>query len=183
MLAGNPAYDPALFDSIATFTGNGSASSFTFSSIPSNFTHLQLRLLVRGVRAFQTEQLYVRLNGDSGNNYAYQYMFGDGSGSSCGAGQAANGNLYLVNQFPAGSENANIFSSAVVDILDVKNTSKNKSMRGQTGYDNNNSGVVNATVWASGGLWVNTAAVTSVTVLSNGAFATGSSFALYGIRE
>jgi hypothetical protein len=181
MLAGNDAYVGAAYESIATYSGNGSASSFTFSSIPTTYKHLQIRLIVRGVRAFSSEQLYIRLNGDSGNNYSYYYFTGNGSGG--GGGSNANGNVYLVNEFPAGNETANIFSASIIDILDSNSTVKNSTFRSLSGYENNrNTSNYNGTVWYGGGYWANTAAITSLTVLSNGAFATGSSIALYGVK-
>jgi hypothetical protein len=169
------------YDSIAAGVGNGSATAITFSSIPSTYTHLQVRLIVRGTRSFSSEQLYIRLNGDSGNNYTYHYFQGDGTGA--GTGYSTGTTVYLVNQFPAANENANIYSASVIDVLDYTDTNKNTTMRGASGYDNNgNTAVTNSTVWNSSGLWMNTAAVTSLTVLSNGAFTTGTSVALYGIK-
>ena len=83
-LAGNPVIMPGSFESIATVSGNGSSSSFTFSSIPATYSHLQIRLISRGTRAFASEQLYIRLNGDAASNYAYHYVYGDGSGAAAG---------------------------------------------------------------------------------------------------
>jgi len=180
MLAGNDAFVGAAYESIATYSGNGSASAFTFSSIPTTYKHLQVRLIVRGVRAFSSEQLYIRLNGDAGNNYSYYYFTGNGSGT--GGGSNANVNVYLVNEFPAANETANVFSTSIIDILDSNSTAKNSTFRSLSGYDNNGNANYNGTVWFGGGVWANTAAITSLTVLSNGAFATGSSIALYGVK-
>lgn len=180
MLAGNPAFIPGDFVSIATVSGNGSFSSATFSSIPSTYRSLQIRIIARGTRAFAAEQLYVRLNGDGGSNYAYHYLYGDGSGV---AASGATTNVFLVNEFPAANENVNVFSSSIIDIIDANSASKNKTMRSLSGYDNNGY-VANyaGKSWFGSGVWLNTAAVTSITVLSNGNFATGTSIALYGIN-
>lgn len=168
------------YDSIATLSGNGSSSSLTFNSIPSTYTHLQVRLIVRGTRSFPGEQLYIRLNGDSGNNYAYHYVLGDGSGpQASGVGST---NTFLVTEFPAANENANIFATSVIDLLEYSSTVKNKTFRSLSGYDNNNSGVSNSKVWFGSGLWLNTSAVTSLSVLSNGPFTSTTSIALYGIK-
>lgn len=168
------------YESIATLSGNGSSSQLTFSSIPSTYKHLQVRLIVRGTRSFPTEQLYIRLNGDSGNNYAYHYLLGDGSGpQASGVGST---NTFFVTEFPAANENANIFATSVVDLLDYNSTVKNKTLRSLSGYDNNNSGVSDSKVWFASGLWVNTSAVTSLSVLSNGAFTSTTRIALYGIK-
>ena len=183
-LTGNAYFEPwapaPSYDSIATAVGTGASSSVTFSSIPSTYRSLQLRVIVRGTRAFAAEQLYVRLNGDSGSNYAYHYLYGDGSGV---AASGATTNVFLVNEFPAANENVNVFSSSIIDILDANSANKNKTMRSLSGYDNNGY-VANyaGKSWFGSGLWINTAAITSVTVLSNGNFATGTSIALYGVK-
>jgi hypothetical protein len=181
MLAGNTVFDPSSYDSIATLTGNGSASSLTFSSIPSTYSHLQIRLIARGVRSFPGEQLYIRANGDGGSNYAYHYLYGDGAGVSAGANTSVG--VFLLGEFPAANETSNIFSSSIVDILDYGNANKNTTFRSVTAHDNaGNTANLAGKVWHASGLWMNTAAITSLTVLSNGAFATNTQFALYGIK-
>lgn len=181
MLAGNATFVPSSYESIATFSGNGSASQITFSSIPSAFSHLQVRVLTRGVRSFPTEQLYIRINGDATSAYYYHYINSDGSNVFAGASSATT--VMLLGEFPAANETANISSTSITDILDYTSTQKNKVARTLFGYDNNgNTGVAYAKLWFSSGLWINTSAVTSVTVLSNGAFSSASSFALYGIK-
>jgi hypothetical protein len=165
---------------IASQTGNGSSGAITFSSIPTNFTHLQVRCYLRGVRSFATEQVYIRLNGDTGNNYAYHYM--NGNGTSTDQTGVASNNVMLTYEMPAANETANIYSVMITDILDCQDTNKNKTIRSLSGYDNNgNTGVTSSKVWFSSGLRINTAAITSVTILSNGAFTSESRFDLYGI--
>ena len=68
------------FESIATVTVSGSnVSSITFSSIPGTYTHLQIRaFMVSGLSANNQW----RFNGDSGNNYTWHQLQGDGSGAS-----------------------------------------------------------------------------------------------------
>jgi hypothetical protein len=165
---------------IASQTGNGSATNITFSSIPTGFTHLQVRCYLRGVRSFSAEQVYIRLNGDTGNNYAYHYM--NGNGSSTDTSGVASTNVILTHEMPAANETANIYSVIITDILDWQDTNKNKTIRSLSGYDNNaNTGLISSKVWFSSGLRINTAAITSVTILSNGAFTSASRFDLYGI--
>lgn len=167
---------------IAGQTGNGSASTITFSSIPTDFTHLQVRCYLRGVRSFGAEQVYVRLNGDTGSNYAYHYIYGDGAAATSVG--VASTNVMLTHEMPAANETANIYSVMITDILDWQNTNKNKTIRSLAGYDNNgNTGVATARVWLSSGFRNNTAAITSLSVLSNGAFTSASRFDLYGITS
>ena len=164
------------YESIATTTvGSGGTTTIDFSSIPSTFTHLQLRALIRsnGIADNST----MRFNADTGNNYASHYLVGDGSSASAGA-SASRSNMYL--DILASNGSGAYFSAVVVDILDYKSTSKNKTIRALAGQDLNGSG----TVWLASGLWTNTAAVNQITIKTNGAggFAQYSSFALYGIK-
>lgn len=182
MLAGNAVFAPSSYESIATLSGNGSASQITFSSIPSSYSHLQVRVLTRGVRSYPSEQLYIRLNGDATSG-AYRYHYINSDGSNVFVGDSGATTVMLLGELPAANETANIHSTSITDILDYTSTLKNKVARTLFGYDNNgNTGVAYAKLWFSSGLWINTSAVTSVTVLSNGAFSSTSSFALYGIK-
>jgi hypothetical protein len=166
------------YESIQTVTvGAGGSSSIQFSSIPQTYTHLQLRCLTKTSNAGAPYAMQIRFNGDSGANYAYHRLIGNGSAASAlgttGASQAS------LNYMSASGE-TNIFSGAVVDILDYTNTNKNTVHRTLGGYDANGSG--NATFFS--GVWLNTAAVSSITVISESGstLAQYSSIALYGIK-
>ena len=61
---------------IATQTLSSTASTITFSSIPS--TYADLRLTYVGVTP-SSSWIGLRLNGDTGTNYSGRWMFGSGS--------------------------------------------------------------------------------------------------------
>jgi hypothetical protein len=165
------------FQSIATTTvGSGGAASVTFSSIPATFTHLQIRFIARTT---SSNNIQVYFNTDSSNtNYAFHNVRGDGATASVLAFASGVGNaLLLVNE--GSSTTANTFGAGVVDILDYANTNKNTTARSLGGNDNNGSGVVGL----NSKLWLNTAAVNSIELLSSGNnFQQYSHFALYGIK-
>jgi hypothetical protein len=74
------------------------------------------------------------------------------------------------------------FSPFVFDILDYTNTNKYKTIRTLSGTNNNSAGT-NSYVRFSSGLWMNTNAITSVTIYAaSGNFAQHSQLALYGIK-
>jgi hypothetical protein len=65
----------------------------------------------------------------------------------------------------------------VCDILDPFETTKNKTIRSLAGYGSGG----NVNLYS--GLWINTSALTSITILaSSGNFASASRFSLYGIK-
>jgi hypothetical protein len=164
------------YESIATVTvGSGGSSTIDFTSIPSGFTHLQLRGINRNTTADNTFRL--RFNSDTGSNYSRHFLYGNGASAlaAAGASQTSTG----VGIIATSSNSASIFSAFVIDILDYKNTSKYKTMRSLGGYDANGSG----NVGLFSGVWMNTAAITSISLLSDsGNQEQYSQFALYGIK-
>jgi hypothetical protein len=176
-LAGNPKFIPNSYESIATTTvGSGGAANVEFTSIPSTYTHLQIRGISRSDSA-GLNQLYFTFNSDTGSNYANHILYGDGSTAVATKVQPAS--RMSLGMHAGSSISANIFGVCVVDILDYATANKNRVARSLPGTDANGSGYV----WYSSGLWVNTNAVTSIKIVpENGNFVQYSSFALYGIK-
>jgi hypothetical protein len=165
------------FFQIATTTLNVAASSVTFSSIPQDYTHLQIRGIVRSTLGAALSAFGVQFNATT-SGYFSHLLYGDGSsGDSANVLSSTNAS---VGGSSGASATANIFSSFVLDILDYTNTNKNKTTRAFTGADLNGSGQVRFT---SGSVAL-TSAITSLKFIdANGAnFAQYSSFALYGIK-
>jgi hypothetical protein len=157
------------------------ASSVTFSSLgtySSTYKHLQIRTAVRSDRAGQPNSgLFMRLNADTGNNYAVHWLIGNGSAVSSAASTSRSTTVAL--PLPAATATANAFGGGVIDILDAYSSTKNKTIRSLGGVASS----FNELQMASG-LWLNTASITSitfVTILSD-QFVAGSRFSLYGIK-
>jgi len=166
------------YESIATTTLGSASSTITFSSIPSTYKHLQLRMIARSSRTQNSGYAVVRFNSDSGSNYSQHSLYGDGASAAAG-GSASTAYSTLI-YLPGSLRGASIFGAAVIDVLDYQNTSKNKTLRVLDGYDSNGAGYIEL---GSGG-WYNTAAVSTITITEfNGQnFEAYSSFALYGIK-
>jgi hypothetical protein len=171
--------NPPAYDSIATTTVSTPVSTITFSSIPSGYTHLQLRIIARGTVAQTEMQTFYRFNGDTGSNYAIHFLRSSGAAVFNGDGTSIP-QASAQTRYPASLAASSIFGAGVTDILDYKNTSKYTTMRSLGGVDANGSGQL----YFTSGLWMNTSAVTSITIGINdgGDFAQYSSFALYGIK-
>jgi hypothetical protein len=163
------------YESIATINGNGSTATITFSSIPSTYSHLQVRVMARV--AAGGEDLSVRFNGDTGANYSRHRLTGSGTAAAA-AGNASVNQITTLGS--AGMPTtANIYAVTIIDVLDYANTNKYKTARMLSGQDSNGSGGVDFT----SGAWFNTAAVSSLTIYANASnFPTAASFALYGIK-
>lgn len=167
------------YESITTVTvGSGGASTVTFSSIPSTYQHLQIRCIAQAAHSGNDyDQFALRFNSDSGNNYSYHLVRGNGVNAAAGSGVSGTKTYAVYNSLVSGS--SSIFGASVIDLLDYKDTTKNKTIRSIGGADFNGSGGVAL----GSGLWMNTSAITSI-VLSNdnGNWNQYSSFALYGIK-
>jgi hypothetical protein len=187
----NKLWDQTTFQSgmfaLATISLTTTSSSLVFSSIPNTYTHLQLRCFLRCDRADTADAPILRFNGDTGSNYAYFILRGDGSspGSSSAASQTS---ILTTFEVPAASATAGIFGGMVIDIQDYANTTKYKTVRTLSGRDTNNvaggAAAMNSGLWFKAGSGVTSDAITSITLTPNyGAnFVAGSHIALYGIK-
>lgn len=169
------------YESIATATvTSGSGSSFIeFTSIPNTYQHLQLRILARGTNANTQMQLAYRLNSDTGSNYTFHLLRGDGSTTygDSGANQSFAG---ATVRYSAANATAQMFGVGISDFLDYSNTNKYKTIRSIGGTDQNGSGQL----YFSSNLWRNTNAISSIYIYNQDGnnIAQYSHFALYGIR-
>jgi hypothetical protein len=173
LLAGNTYYDPAATFLIERVTSTSGATSITFSSIPQTYKHLQIRFLAKSSAGTTgTYAIQGRFNSDSGTNYATHNINADGA--TVAATGSASSTDFICGRFTRASETA--YGVGVIDIHDYASTTKNKTVRSFSGCDMNGTGYM----YLASGLWMNTNAVTSFTLISNG-FNSSSTFALYGM--
>ena len=159
------------YESIASYAPT-SGTSVTFSSIPSSYKHLQLRIISFGDTAVEVLQF----NGDTASNYNRHRLYGNGS--TVTASSVATSSIQLNGASSTGS--TTIGAAMIVDILDYTNTNKNKTVRILEGVDLNGSGEVGL----FSGLWRNnTDAVTSIKIeTASTNYTTGTKISLYGIK-
>jgi hypothetical protein len=138
---------------------------------------LQIRWIARNGASANTDSFSMRYNSDSGANYSWHWIYGDGSTASA---YGTGGQTSMVIECTTGSTPASTYMGAgIIDILDYANTSKNKTSRSLGGADVNGGGAI----FPMSGAWYNTAAITNIVLTSgSGNFTQYSQFALYGIR-
>lgn len=164
------------FDLLETQVLGSDTASVTFSSLStyaSTYQHLQLRITARSSWASAQAGLVMQLNADTGSNYSYHGLGGNGSSVSSFAG--ANQSFMYQGVATGNTATANAFSGVVIDILDSFETTKYKTVRALFGNSTTEVGI-------HSGSWRNTNALTSILlktdVTSN--LLTGSRFSLYG---
>lgn len=167
--------------SIATATvTSGGAPSVTFSSIPSSFTHLELRWTAANDRStVAQDDLAMQFNGDTNSgNYKSQRQYSIGSslssdsvdGYGCIFGWCAS----------AGRTNSNTFAMGIVTIPNYLSSNK-KTTTGFSAMSNspsNNAGIQNMA-----GFWGGTTAINEIKIYGiNGNLLENSVFHLYGVK-
>lgn len=175
-------YKPAAagsFESIASNTLTSNTSSVTFNSISGSYKHLQLRINARTDRSGADDDfLKIIFNSDTGSNYTYHILRGNGSSASATGGTSQSSiDAPWVTAATAGTD---MFGSVVIDIIDYASTTKYKVTKTTSGYDLNGSGSIRLT----SGLWLNTNAITSINIAPGLGtnLVNKSTFALYGIK-
>jgi hypothetical protein len=171
------AFNESDYESIATISLSGNSSTISFTSIPSTYTHLQLRFSAKTDRNDQNGYGTIRFNNDSGTNYSWHAIVGDGSTTGRGGGINASdaGSLAF-----GGSLNS-AFGVGVIDILNYSSNNKHKTLKFLNGYEYNSGGEV--TLYS--GNWRNTATIDTISFIKGynvNNWVSGSRFELYGIK-
>jgi len=170
------------YESIASFTADGTAATYTFTSIPATYKHLQIRSIGRHAAAISgSTTTFLRFNSDTSGSYDYHFLRGDGSAVQA-YGYANNSSTEIYNSLIYNSSTASAYGAAIIDIHDYSSTTKNKTVRYFSGSDANTASTSFQVVIGSS-LWRNTAAISSIQIYTGGAnFVSGSTFSLYGIK-
>jgi hypothetical protein len=183
MLAGNEPPAVPAFELIQTTTVGTAAATVQFANINgyTGYTHLQVRAVgqVNIGSSAGLHNVFVRLNSDTGSNYAYHHLYGDGVNDQT-SGSSGSGFMLIRNAFGSQANGLEIFSGAfIMDLLDYKSTNKTTTMRALGGSVNPDEKMIGI----SSSLWNNTAEVTTILFyLNTGSFNPGTRFSLYGIK-
>jgi hypothetical protein len=185
ILAGTEPYvAPPLssYDLLATEILTGSQASVTFSSLgdyASDYQHLQIRMTTQCTGTATTlTQTDLNLNGDTGSNYAYHTL--NGNGSSVVSLNATSADFIRFPDTVPRTSQTGVFGAIVVDILDPFSSDKNTTLRALHGAYASGERDINLT----SGVWLNTDSLTSIALNPAGnTWAEYSRFSLYGLRS
>jgi hypothetical protein len=167
---------PSSYESIATTTLGSSTGSITFSSIPSTYTHLQLRIL--WFQATGDQSMFITFNGVStGTSYAYHQLEGNGSAASTGAASSA---AKWESFYDGNNSGSTTYEKVgILDILDYGNINKYKTSRLLWGAEYNGAGKISF----GSCLFQSTSAISSISFQPFSTnFAANTRIALYGIK-
>ena len=170
---------PTTFTKIASVTvGSGGASSIDFTSIPSTYTDLCLKLSARTNESSDRTNLYLRFNSNAAN-YSYKQLYGNGSSavSTTGSSQAQ---AYL-GVIDGATATSSTFGNAEIYVPSY--AASNYKSISFDGINENNA--TQAFAFLSANLWSDTSAITAVNILPSGgtSFVQYSTATLYGIKN
>lgn len=162
---------------IATVTvGSGSTTSIEFSSIPSTYTDLLLKISARNSSGGD-QGIFIKFN-NSTSNRSHRYLASDGSSASSSSG--TDGYIGTISS----SATASIFNNTEVYISNYAG-SNNKSFSVDNVTENNAASPSYMNFVA--GLWSNSSAITSINIYIGSAgtinYSQYSTATLYGIKN
>jgi len=169
------------YNLISSSTLSSTAATFTFSAIPATYTDLLLRISTRVDRAINgPHNCQLTVNGSATSDYSQTNLAEFGvTINSTGASAAA----FITTASTGNSTTANTFSSNEFYFPNYAG-STNKPLSVVDVVENNSTADFESAVAARAGLRSNTAAITSITLNTNGYnYMVGSSFYLYGIKN
>jgi hypothetical protein len=167
--------DFELIESVFLTTTTASVTFSGLGDYSATYKHLQIRIASRGANASTNVNTLLRINADTGSNYA-EHGF-QGTGAVLNVTAQTNTTSMFTGTVPAASANANHFGATVIDLLDAYSTTKNKTIRYLNGSQSNSQ------IGIGSGHRRNTESTTSLTLLpAIGSWAANSRFSIYGIR-
>ena len=157
--------------------GSGGASSIDFSSIPSTYTDLCVKLSVRSNNAGTGYQsINISFNGSSSNKSG-RYLIGNGSSASSGS---LSTDMFLIYSLQDAGTTASTFASSELYIPNYS-SSNYKSSSADAVTENN---ATSAGIGMTANLWSNTAAINQITLTTqSGNFVQYSTAYLYGVKS
>jgi hypothetical protein len=152
---------------IATTTVSGTGtSSVSFSSF-SGYTDL---ILVINGSVGSNCGLQMKFNSDSGSNYSFTRITGDGSSAT--SDRSSNASFMELGYYLSSAQNMN-----VIQIMNYSNSTTYKTVLNRASANTANIG---AQAYVE--LWRSTSAITSLAVTASGNYSNGTTFTLYGIQ-
>ena len=170
------------FDSISSTTlTTDTSSNIDFTSIPTIYTHLQLRILGKAADTSNVTDgnLRIQFNNDTGANYSSHYMIGKSDGSKPAGSNASDTAMYAGKRGNLQTGRTLLYGISVIDILNYQNTNMFKTIRFYASVHGGSIGEV----FHGTANWRSASAITSIKItMDTGNLGTNMTASLYGIR-
>ena len=168
------AYTYSLISSVTV--GSGGAANITFTSIPSTYTDLCLKISLRSLYSSTGDNTNIGFNGSTAS-FSLKLLYGTGA-SAASYGASDNSNVTVI---AGANATSNTFGNGEIYISNYAG-SNYKSISADSVGENNG---VAAQQYFYAGLWSNTSAITSIALTSGNSqdFVQYSTAYLYGISN
>ena len=155
------------YEVISTQTLGSATASVTFSSIPQTYTDL---VLIVSTQTSSNVDVFMRFNSDTANNYSSTTLVGNGT-SAFSTRLTSRSDIIIMSGDPSAG-----ISTYISHIFNYTNATTFKTSLIRSNLADRVAAIV--------GLWQATpAAITTINIrVDTGTLATGSTFALYGIK-
>ena len=155
------------YEPIATASGTGSNTTFSFTSIPATYTDL---ILVINGSLNTGNNTRMRFNNNSGSNYSMTVIAGDGSSAS-----SYRDGSQTAFSYPGYYDTA--MGMNIIHVMNYSNTTTYKTFIQRNSKASNQA-------QAAVGLWTQTAAINQIDfyTASGGTWTTSTNATLYGIK-
>ena len=164
---------PSTMTPIATNTLTAAAASVAFSGIPNTYTDIVAVCQLVATSATLQNAPQLRVNGDTASNYSATAL--NGNGTNAASGRWSNQTVIYADYY--GILQSDGIGQATAHYMNYSNTTTYKTVLIRSGKGNKET-------TASVGLWRNTAAIHTITFITDSpqTFAAGTTFTLYGIK-
>lgn len=163
--------------------GAGGAASVTFNNIPQGFTDLLVQLSTRSAAVLWNDDILLRFNADTGNNYSGTYLNGNGAVAGTGRNPYGRNNIFIGGNNGA-SSTSNTFASNSIYISNYASGDfKAVTMESVQEGVSTTGGQINLNLNVA--QYLSTTPITSLTIYpqSGSNFVQNSTFTLYGITN
>jgi len=164
---------PSTMTPIATNTLTAAAASVAFSGIPNTYTDIVAVCQLVATSATLQNAPQLRVNSDTGSNYSATAL--NGNGTTAASGRWSNQTVIYADYY--GILKNDGIGQMTAHYMNYSNTTTYKTVLIRSGKGNKET-------TASVGLWRNTAAIHTITFITDSpqTFAAGTTFTLYGIK-
>ena len=162
---------PSTYNKIEAKTLGTATSSVTFTSIPSTYTDLVM--IINGSIASGNPSIWIRMNSDSGSNYSFTRLTGNGS-AAASSRESSQTKGFIASAF---GMTTTYETNIIMQVMNYSNATTYKTTLSRANTPS-------LGTEASVNLWRSTSAITAIEILNSSAtnFTVGSTFTLYGIK-
>lgn len=176
--------DSGTFEHISTVDVSSDVSTISFSSLPQTYSHLKVFVSAYSNKSYSDNvNYYMYFNGDGSTNYINAFMGGNNAmGSQNNPGIYCGQAVYWTGYGGDGNARNHNYVSETT-LVDYKSTAKWKAA---TVLEGGHIGEANVSVGAGGGVWKNTAAISSITFhqpyATSSAFRAPTKISIFGVK-